>query len=117
MESKDWKAILGDAFNISTNPEENHDDSPQEKTLTAQEQQGKKMIDIILDKKGRNGKQATIVANLELDDDTLKQLAASLKKACGVGGSARGGEILIQGDKRDKVLKFLMDNGFKARII
>ena len=52
MESKDWKAILGDAFNISTNPEENHDDSLQEKTLTAQEQQGKKMIDIILDKKG-----------------------------------------------------------------
>ncbi len=117
MESQDWKSVLGSAFNLSTNEEEQTDDSLQEKTLTAQEQQGKKMIDIILDKKGRNGKKATIIANLELDDETLKQLSADIKRACGVGGSVRGGEILIQGDKRDKVLNFLINKGFKARII
>ena len=65
----------------------------------------------------RNGKKATIIANLQLDDDTLKKLAAELKRSCSVGGSARGGEILIQGDMRDKVLKFLTNQGFKARII
>ena len=75
------------------------------------------MIDIILDKKGRNGKKATIVANLTLDDENLKALAAQLKRHCGVGGSARGGEILIQGDKRESVLHFLKEKGFKARII
>ena len=50
-------------------------------------------------------------------DDNLKALAAQLKRHCGVGGSARGGEILIQGDKRDAVLSFLKSQGFKARII
>ena len=117
MENKDWKAMLGAAFDID--PEavnQEPEDEVQEKT-SALDQQGKKMIDIILDKKGRNGKKATIIANLSLDDDNLKQLAADLKRVCSVGGSARGGEILIQGDMRDKVLQYLISQGFKARII
>ena len=117
MENKDWKAMLGAAFDID--PEtvsQEPEDEVQEKT-SALDQQGKKMIDIILDKKGRNGKKATIISNLSLDDDNLKQLAADLKRVCSVGGSARGGEILIQGDMRDKVLKYLISQGFNARII
>lgn len=116
MEVKDWKDALGAAFNISQ--EETEHDMPQEpQQKSALEQQGKKMIDIILDKKGRNGKKATIIANLDLDEQTLKDLAAQLKRICGVGGSARGGEILIQGDMREKVLNELKTQGFKARII
>lgn len=116
MESQDWKAKLGAAFNIT--PDENSQENNQEPAeKTALEQQGKQMINIVLDKKGRNGKKATIIENLALDDETLKDLAAQLKRACGVGGSARGGEILIQGDMRDKVLEELSKQGFKARII
>lgn len=116
MNSQDWKAMLGAAFNVD--PDASVEDTAQEAArATATEQQGKTMIDILLDKKGRNGKKATIVANLTLDDENLKVLAAELKRHCGVGGSARGGEILIQGDKRNAVLNFLKEQGFKARII
>ena len=116
MNSQDWKAMLGAAFNVD--PETAAEDPTQEVApASAAEQQGKTMIDIILDKKGRNGKKATIVVNLTLDDENLKALVAQLKRHCGVGGSARGGEILIQGDKRDTVLNFLKSQGFKARII
>jgi len=116
MENKDWKAMLGAAFNIDpNNQDEGKNESPVD--ISPLEQQGRKMIDILLDKKGRNGKKATIIANLKLDDESLKQLASELRRHCGVGGSARGGEILIQGDMRDKVLAYLKEKGFKARII
>ncbi len=116
MNSQDWKAMLGAAFNVD--PDAVADDAEQDAApASAAEQQGKTMIDVILDKKGRNGKKATIVANLTLDEENLKKLAAELKRHCGVGGSARGGEILIQGDKREAVLNYLKSHGFKARII
>lgn len=116
MNSQDWKAVLGAAFSVDP-VAENEDAEQDSAPVSAAEQQGKTMIDIILDKKGRNGKKATIVANLNLDDKNLNDLAAQLKRHCGVGGSARGGEILIQGDKREAVLKYLKAQGFKARII
>jgi translation initiation factor 1 len=116
MENKDWKDLLGEAFNIDANVVQQQEQTV-EKELTALEQQGKKMIDIILDKKGRNGKKATIIANLSMDDETIKKLASDMKRACSVGGSARGGEILIQGDMRERVLKYLTSQGFKARVI
>lgn len=74
-------------------------------------------LDIIFEKKGRAGKQATIVCGFECDEATLKEVASKLKKSLGCGGSARGGEILIQGDRRRDVLTALTGMGFKARII
>ena len=113
MENKDWKSILGEAFNIEpSEPHEENQDNP-----SIQEQQGKKIIDIILDKKGRKGKTATIIANLNLDEDSIKNLAAMLKKECGVGGSSRDEEILLQGDMRDRALNYLKGLGLKVRII
>lgn len=117
MDNQDWKSKLGAAFGIDPQQVTNESQEKPEIKKTATEQQGKTMVDIILDKKGRNGKKATIVTNLQLNDETLKELAATLKRACGVGGSARGNEILIQGDKRQEVLNFLKQQGFKARII
>lgn len=121
MENQDWKAMLGAAFNISPGSEKSDDDkdnNPEARAhASAVEQQGKQVVNIVLDKKGRNGKKATIIENLNIDDESLKELAAQLKRACGVGGSARGGEILIQGDMRQKVLETLTKQGFKARII
>lgn len=77
----------------------------------------KQRLDIILDRKGRGGKTATIIAGFTLDDGQVADLAAYLKKQLGTGGSARGGEILVQGDRRDDVLKLLTKKGYKARII
>jgi translation initiation factor 1 len=74
-------------------------------------------LDIILERKGRGGKTATIVSGFTLDDEALRSVAARLKSALGTGGSARGGEILIQGDRRSDVLRLLSDMGFRARII
>lgn len=116
MDMQDWKDKLGAAFNMPV-PDDNNNEPEQQAPADAVTQQGKEMVNIVLEKKGRGGKQATIVTDLHMDEETLKQLASELKRHCGVGGSARGSEILIQGDARNKVLAFLKDKGFKARII
>lgn len=115
MELGDWKDKLGAAFDYdpaAVAPTTN-DDTP----ITVVEQQGKSPLKILLDKKGRKGKEATLVVDFKCDEAALKSLASDLKRHCGVGGSARGGEILIQGDQREKVLQFLTRQGFKARVI
>lgn len=72
-------------------------------------------LDIILDRK-RAGKTATIIAGFA-DDADIKEIAAQLKQKLGAGGSARGGEILIQGDRRNDAGKILTAMGYKWRII
>lgn len=74
-------------------------------------------LDIVLERKGRAGKQATIICGFTCDDEELKNIASALKKTLGTGGSARGGEILVQGDRRKDVLEALKAMGIKARII
>lgn len=79
---------------------------------------GGRKLDIVLDKKGRRGKQATIIAGFDADDDTeALAVAARLKQSLGTGGSARGGEILIQGDRRKDVASLLNGMCYKTRII
>ena len=119
MNTTDWKDALGKAFNMPV-PEDNQTDEQQpqaEDRGDALQQQGKTRLDIVLEKKGRGGKQATIVTGFTCDDAALKEVASRLKRSLGVGGSARGGEILIQGDFRQRVLDELTAMGFKARII
>lgn len=77
----------------------------------------KSRLDIILDKKGRKGKAATIVAGFTVDDEAVGEIARFLKQRLGTGGSSRGGEILIQGDKRREVADALTAMGIKCRII
>lgn len=119
MINDDWKAALGAAFNYDP-AEAVHDEATEEAANTpadALAEQGKQMLNVMLDKRNRNGKRVTLVTDFVGSDESLKALAKELKQHCGVGGSARGGEILIQGDFRDKVLSFLKARGFKARII
>ena len=119
MDSIDWKEALGKAFNMPV-PDDNNSPSEaqdQEPKGDALQQQGKTRIDIILERKGRAGKQATIVTGFVGDDEALKAVASRIKSSLGVGGSARCGEILIQGDFRQRVLDQLLSMGFKARII
>jgi translation initiation factor 1 len=61
---------------------------------------------------GRKGKAVTTVSDLPLDDAALRVLAGRLKKRCGVGGSAKGGVIELQGDHRDAVVELLRADGY-----
>ena len=118
MKPTDWKDALANAFNVPVPDENQQPEEPRPADKgDALQQQGKTRLDIVLEKKGRGGKQATIVAGFVCDDEDLKQVASALKRKLGVGGSARGGEILIQGDFRQRVLDELTAMGFKARII
>jgi len=74
-----------------------------------------KRQDFILRFEKRNGKPATIVSNFKGSESALKDLAATLKKHCGTGGSAKDDEILIQGDVRLKIADYLTKQGHKVR--
>lgn len=74
-------------------------------------------LDVGIERKGRAGKTATLITGWVIDDDQLCEVASVLKQRLGCGGSARGGDILIQGDRRDKVVELLAGMGYKARKI
>lgn len=112
--NNDWKERLNIVY--STNPDFSYEteEEPQPATLPAEKQ----ALHIELDKRHRNGKTATLITGFVGSDDDLKELAKLLKTKCGVGGSARDGEILIQGDLRQKVKEILTREGYsRTRII
>ncbi|WHT40937.1 translation initiation factor [Myroides sp. mNGS23_01] len=80
-------------------------------TLSPNEQR----LEAHLDKKNRGGKVATIIKGFEGNEEDLKTLAKDLKTLCGVGGSAKDGEIIIQGNFRDKIMEYLQKKGYKVK--
>jgi translation initiation factor 1 len=76
------------------------------------EKKAKMPLRVLLDRKQRRGKEATIITGFTGTNDQLEVLAKLLKKQCGVGGSAKDGEIIIQGNKRDKVMEILEKAGY-----
>lgn len=105
---KEWVNIV-----YSTNEDYNFEgeDDFEEETLPPSDQ----TLRVLVDKKQRKGKVATIIQGFVGANDDLKQLAKELKASCGVGGSAKDGEIIIQGEFRDKVMTLLQDKGYKTK--
>jgi translation initiation factor 1 len=73
----------------------------------------KQKLKVRLDTKQRGGKAVTLVEGFVGTEDDAASLGKSLKNTCGTGGSAKAGEILVQGDQRDKVLQWLLKNGYQ----
>ena len=100
---------------FSTNPDFQYQyDAPEEQETLPPARQN---LRVMLDKKNRNGKSVTLVTGYVGTQDDLSELAKELKSKCGVGGSVKDGEILVQGDFRDKVLQLLLQKGYRAKKI
>lgn len=109
MAENDWKKRLGVVY--STNPDfQYREEEPAAAVLTPEP--SKQRLIVSLDRRNRGGKQVTLVTGFTGTEEDLKELGKALKVKCGVGGSAKDGEITVQGDLRDKVTALLHDMGY-----
>ena len=108
MADNDWKSRLGVVYSTNPDFEYTSDEEPEAELLPSARQQ----LRVWLDRKQRAGKVATLVRGFVGPEADLQELARLLKSRCGVGGSAKGGEILIQGDHRDRVVEILVKLGY-----
>ncbi|MBR6649110.1 MAG: translation initiation factor [Bacteroidaceae bacterium] len=108
MAKNDWKERLNIVY--STNPDFQYSTNEDEQAETLPKQQQKLRVSI--EKNHRGGKTVTVVKNFVGNDEDIKELARLLKTRCGVGGSAKDGEILIQGDFKQKVIELLKSEGY-----
>ena len=108
MKQNDWKDRLNVVY--STNPQFSYEteDETQEETLPKDKQN----LRVNIEKKNRGGKVVTVITGFIGSDDDLKELGKLLKSKCGVGGSAKDGEILIQGELKVKVIELLKKEGY-----
>ena len=109
----DWKDALASLSGLpegeeppTTQPEQPTTDQPK-KQISA--------LHVLIEKKGRGGKTATIIEGFEIPDEEIEEIARTLRKKLGTGGSSRGGEILIQGDRKTDVIRLLKEMGFKVK--
>lgn len=111
MAENDWKKRLGVVY--STNPDFAYEEAGSDVTETLEPSRQKLIVGI--DRRNRGGKQVTLVSGFVGTEEDLKELGRTLKVRCGVGGSAKNGEITVQGDFRDKVTAILKEMGYNAK--
>jgi len=114
MKHNDWKGRLNVVY--STNPNFKYEVGEVEEAETLPKE--KQALRISLDKRNRGGKKVTLITGFVGKDEDLQELGKWLKGKCGVGGSAKDGEIIIQGDWREKICEILQKDGYqKTKII
>ncbi|MEK0442566.1 MAG: hypothetical protein RL403_1544 [Bacteroidota bacterium] len=109
--TNDWKKRDGIVFSTADSFDYQFGEEESQETLSPSQQK----LRVLLDKKSRAGKQVTLIEGFVGTEEDLKELGKLLKNKCGVGGSTKDGEILIQGDHRDKVLQVLTQAGYGAK--
>lgn len=108
MKNNDWKDRLNVVY--STNPDFGYEkDNDDEQVII---EKNKQNLRVSIDKKNRGGKVVTLITGFTGTDNDLKELGKLLKSKCGVGGSAKDGEIIVQGDFKTKVTELLIKEGY-----
>lgn len=110
--NNDWKDRLNVVY--STNPDFAYETDNEEEIETLEP--SKQNLKVSIDRKRRAGKSVTLVQGFVGTDDDLKELARMLKNKCGVGGSAKDGEIIVQGEFKQKVYDLLLQAGYKVKM-
>ncbi len=108
----DWKDMLSQLRNDLPEGEDNTQENAQNPESFDSKPLKKERIHIVIEKKGRKGKTATIAEGFKCSDDELQEIASKAKRHLGVGGSARGGEILMQGECKERFAAFLRTLGY-----
>jgi translation initiation factor 1 len=111
MKKNDWKKREGVVFSTSSDFNFDYSEAASSETLLP----NKQSLYVSLDKSGRAGKQVTLISGFIGKSDDLETLGKLLKTKCGVGGSCKDNNILIQGDLRDKVVAILIKEGYRAK--
>ncbi len=109
--SKKNKNIQGVVYSTDPNFSYQFEQNEDQETLPNEKQD----LRVMLDKKQRAGKAVTLITGFIGKDQDLQVLGKTIKTKCGVGGTVKDGEVLIQGDFRDKILQILLQMGFKAK--
>lgn len=105
------KKAIGVVYSTNPDYQYQYDDEPEADTLPP----AKQRLRVSLDRHHRGGKTVTLVTGFVGSDDDLQALGKTLKSRCGVGGAAKDGEIIIQGEHLDKVRQFLAADGYNVR--
>ena len=108
-----WKKRLGVVY--STNSEfafKNEKSEDEQETISIEKQ----VLYVSIDRKHRKGKIVTVISNFKGMSEDIDELAKLLKKRCGSGGSVKDSDILIQGEKRDIVIRILNSEGYKTKL-
>ena len=108
MKKNDWKDRLNIVY--STNPDFNYTTEENEEAETLPKNQQKLRVSI--EKKGRGGKTVTLLRGFVGKEEDLKELGRTLKAKCGVGGSVKDGEVLVQGEFKQRITELLKEEGY-----
>lgn len=107
----DWKKRDGVVYSTESSFNYSYQQNEEQATLPSHQQN----LKVALDKSMRAGKQVTLVTGFIGNNSDLEILGKVLKSKCGVGGSVKDGEVIIQGDHRDKIVQILQKEGYKAK--